>query len=146
MRRECRERFPRHRLERKPLVSDHGMHHGTCVTHVSWCMSGPLTRGSGENVPSIPGASTTRKFTYLVRVLCTWKCVYGQQCAREYIKQGIFKQFAEILHLVYQFYLWITTLPYCDELKVMSGLGHENNGMRCMSSYSYEYSYDHSNI
>ena len=29
MRRECRERFPRHRLQRKPLVSDPGMHHGT---------------------------------------------------------------------------------------------------------------------
>ena len=35
MRRECRERFPRHRLKRKPLVSDPGMHHGTCVTHMS---------------------------------------------------------------------------------------------------------------
>ena len=34
MRRECRERFPRHRLQRKPLTSDPGMHHGTCVTHV----------------------------------------------------------------------------------------------------------------
>ena len=28
MRRECRERFHRHRLQRKPLVSDPGMHHG----------------------------------------------------------------------------------------------------------------------
>ena len=27
--------FHRHRLQRKPLVSDPGMHHGTCVTHVS---------------------------------------------------------------------------------------------------------------
>ena len=26
-------------------VSDHDMHHGTCVTHVSWCMPGPLTIG-----------------------------------------------------------------------------------------------------
>ena len=34
MRRECRERFTRHRLQRKPLVSDPGMHLGTCVTHV----------------------------------------------------------------------------------------------------------------
>ena len=48
--------FPRHRLQRKPLVSDPGMHHGTCVTHVPWCMSGSLTRGGGENVPGIPGA------------------------------------------------------------------------------------------
>ena len=34
MRRECRERFPRHRRQRKPLVSDPGMHHATCVMHV----------------------------------------------------------------------------------------------------------------
>ena len=32
------------------------MHHGTCVTHVPWCMSGLLNRGGGENVPGIPGA------------------------------------------------------------------------------------------
>ena len=48
--------FPRRRLKRKPLVSDPGMHHGTCVTHVPWCMSGSLTCGDGENVPGIPGA------------------------------------------------------------------------------------------
>ena len=71
MRRECRERFPCHRLEGKPLVSDPSMHHGTCVTHVPWCMSGSLTRGGGENVPGIPGACTTRDFTYLVRAPLT---------------------------------------------------------------------------
>ena len=48
--------FPRRRFKRKPLVSDPGMHHGTCVTHVPWCMSGSLTCGDGENVPGIPGA------------------------------------------------------------------------------------------
>ena len=47
MRRESRERFPRHRLQRKPLVSDPGMHHGTCVRHVPLCMSASLTRGDG---------------------------------------------------------------------------------------------------
>ena len=62
MQRECRERFPRHRLLRKPLVSDPGMHHGTCVTHVPWCMSGSLTCGGGANVPSITGACATRNF------------------------------------------------------------------------------------
>ena len=41
---------------RKPLASDPDIHHGTCVTHVPWCMSGSLTRGGGENVPGIPGA------------------------------------------------------------------------------------------
>ena len=48
--------FPTRRLQRKPLVSDPGMHHGTCVTHVPRCMSGLLTCDSGENVPGIPGA------------------------------------------------------------------------------------------
>ena len=67
MRRECWERFPRHRLQRKPLVSDPCMHHGTCVTPVPWCMSGSLIRGGGENVRGIPGACTTRSFTYLAR-------------------------------------------------------------------------------
>ena len=48
--------FPRRRFRRKPLVSDPGMHHGTCVTHVPWCMPGSLTCGDGENVPGIPSA------------------------------------------------------------------------------------------
>ena len=67
MRRECRERFPRHQLQRKPRVSDPGMYHGTCVTHVPWYMLGSLTRSSGENVPGIPCAYATRNFMYLVR-------------------------------------------------------------------------------
>ena len=46
---ECREHFPRHRLQRKPLVSDPGMHQGTCGTHVPWCMSGSLNHGGGGN-------------------------------------------------------------------------------------------------
>ena len=43
MRRECRERFPSHRLQMKPLVSDPGMHHGTCVTHGG--IANPQRRG-----------------------------------------------------------------------------------------------------
>ena len=49
--------FPRRRLQRKLVISDPCMHHGTCVTHVPWCMSGSLTHDGGENVPGIPGAS-----------------------------------------------------------------------------------------
>ena len=64
---ERRERFPCHRLQRKPLVSDPVMHHGTCVTHVPRCMSRSLTGGGGVNVPGIPGACTIRNFTYQVR-------------------------------------------------------------------------------
>ena len=69
MRRECRERFPRHRLQMKPLVSEPDMHHGTCVTHVPWCMSGSFTRARGENIADIPGACATRDFTYLAKGL-----------------------------------------------------------------------------
>ena len=46
--------FPRRQIQRKPLVSDPGMHHGTCVTHVPWCMSESLTRGGGKTFPVFP--------------------------------------------------------------------------------------------
>ena len=65
--RERRTRFPNHRLQRKPLVNDPVMHHGTCVTHVPWCMSGSLSRGCRKNVHGIHGACATRNFTYLAR-------------------------------------------------------------------------------
>ena len=64
MRRVC---FSRHRLQRIPLVSNPGMHNGTCATHEPWCMSGSLTRGGGENIPGIPGACATRNIAYLVK-------------------------------------------------------------------------------
>ena len=48
-----RERFPRHQLLRKPLVSNPGMHDGACVTQVPWRMSGSLTRGDRESVPGV---------------------------------------------------------------------------------------------
>ena len=70
-------------------VSDPEMHHGTCVTHVPWCMPKSLTSGLlwsrwRENVPGIPGASATHSFTYLVRgpwahirasVWFSWYCI-----------------------------------------------------------------------
>ena len=52
-------------------VSDPGMHHGTCVTHVPWCMPRSLSHGSGESVPGIPGVCATRNSTYLVRGPCS---------------------------------------------------------------------------
>ena len=44
MRRECRERFPHQRRQRKLLVNDPCMHHGTCVTHVPWYLLGSPNR------------------------------------------------------------------------------------------------------
>ena len=58
--------FPHRQLQRKLIVSDPGMHHGTCVTHVPWCMSGSLTRGGWENVPGFPGACAPA-------ILCIWQ-------------------------------------------------------------------------
>ena len=46
-------------LPASELVSYPGMHHGTCVTHVPWCMSGSLTYGSGKNVPAFPAHART---------------------------------------------------------------------------------------
>ena len=43
-----------------PPVSDPDMHHGTCVTHVPWCMPGSLTSGflwnrrRGKTFPAFP--------------------------------------------------------------------------------------------
>ena len=65
MGRDYRERFPCHRRQRKRLNSDTGMHHGTCVTHVPWCMSGSLTGSDEKNVPGIPGTCSNHSFTYL---------------------------------------------------------------------------------
>ena len=64
--------FPRRRFLRKPLVSDPGMHHGTCVTHVPWCMSGSLTCGDGENVPGIPGACAPA-------IVCIWQEAHAKR-------------------------------------------------------------------
>ena len=65
--------FPRRRFLREPLVSDPGMHHGTCVTHVPWCMPGSLTCGDGENVPGIPGACASA----IVRI---WQEAHRKWC------------------------------------------------------------------
>ena len=66
MRQECRERFPK--LQRKPLVNDPSMHHGTCVTHVQWCMLGSLTRGGGEMFPAF--------LAHVTHVFCP-HCLYS---------------------------------------------------------------------
>ena len=91
MRRDCRERFPRHRLQRKPLVSDPGMHLGTCVTHVPWCMSGSLTRGGGEIIPDIPGTCATHNSAYLVGGPCCFVIIHMHYiCSCNFIFQQIY--------------------------------------------------------
>ena len=72
--------FPRRRFQRKLLVSDPGMYHGTCVPHVPWCMPGLPTCGDGENVPDIPVhahprfcVSGKRPMAYIHQCLLTTK-------------------------------------------------------------------------
>ena len=58
-----------------PQVSDPDMHHGTCVTHVPWCMPGSLTRGflwirrRGKTFPAFPAHAQPA-------ILCFWQEAY----------------------------------------------------------------------
>ena len=89
--------FPRRRFQSKPIVSDPGMHHGTCVTHVPWCMSGSLTCGDGENVPGIPGT-----------------------CAPAILR--IWQEAHEIIAVLYNYHV-VTALDVCASMGwVISGL------------------------
>ena len=81
---------PRRRIQRKLLVSDPGMHHGTCVTHVPWCMSGSLTHGGGENVPGIPGACASA-------ILRIWQEAHG-----DVIKWKLFPRYWPFVRGIHQ--------------------------------------------
>ena len=102
--------FPRHWFQRKLLVSDPGMHHGTCVTHVPWCMSGSLTRGGGENVPGIPGACATRNFAYLARGL--WGVFH------ELYKETLPRYIESALYHAQCFHTGCNTVIKCSDIKV----------------------------
>ena len=78
--------FPRLRIQREPLVSDHG----TCVTHVPWCMSESLTRGGGENVPAYPAHAHPQFYVYDKRPITSHKVWEWVTC---YILQTFFLVF-----------------------------------------------------
>ena len=88
MRREFWERFPCHRLQRKPLVSDADMRHGTCVAHVPGSMSGTPTRGEevfqsssaiyvvcAQYTCSLSHRVNTWCAIYLYQI-CKWICIF----------------------------------------------------------------------
>ena len=93
-------RFPR-RLQRKPLVSNPGMHNGTCVTHVPWCMSGSLTLAGGETFPALTAHTQPGNFTYLIRSPWCWqyRCLaynikilinfFGYQCTQRWCSVSV---------------------------------------------------------
>ena len=77
--------FSRHRLQRKRLVSDPGMHHGTCVAYVPWCMSGSLNHGGWETFPEFPAYAQPavlriRQQTHIISALLariSWWCYWA---------------------------------------------------------------------
>ena len=104
---------PRRQFQRKPLFSDPGMHHGTCVTHVPWCMSGSLTCGDGENIPGIPGACAPA-------ILRIWQEAHGRVapiCASE---QGPLP-----VHIICMY----GTKPLSDPMQVYCLLDHYENNL-----------------
>ena len=110
-------------LQRKQLLSDPGMHHGTCVMHVPWCRSGLLTRGGGENIPGIPGACATCNFTYLARDPWLLKLCITRSLAAMAILQGkwvlVFQNFqlhlsvTDCFHQLWYYFLSLT-VPKVD--------------------------------
>ena len=78
-------------------VSDPDVHHGTCVTHVPWCMPEIANQGfyfkigGGENVPGIPGTTLRNlqcwvsgkrpmlSISFYTQQLSSWLCMTLQK-------------------------------------------------------------------
>ena len=115
MRWKYRKRFPATDFHRRPLVSNSGVHHGTCATHVPWCMSVSLARGGGENVPGIPSTCATRNFTCLTRD--PWKGT----CLKYYTSFDIFLP----MTLLYIFFILQKSSTIKVNNKVSSRMWHD---------------------
>ena len=134
MRRECRERFLRHRLQRKPLVSDPGMHHGTCVTHVPWCMSESPTYGGGENVPGILCACVTHNYAYLERgplksLKIVWILVLaGENCSTLdlRVRDSDLNSMIEYMCICFRAGRQVVFLVYGDDEKIAFNVFHNS--------------------
>ena len=61
---------PRRRFQRKPLVSDPGMHHGTCDTHVLDACRDRLPAVAGKTFPAFPAHAQPA-------ILRIWKEAHG---------------------------------------------------------------------
>ena len=139
MRRECRERYRRHR----------GLTIPTCITaHASrTCRDACWDRfvvvsfevGRGENVPSIPGACATRNFVYLVRG--PWKklCHYPRIPIKSYynLKIDIIRVLIQLLsaHICCKLnilYTWnrnILFITFCASFTIFVAYQHFTNCM-----------------
>ena len=82
------------------------MHHGTCVTHVPWCMSGSLVPDGGENVPGIPGACAPAIFSYLARGPSPC-CCPNKHWGRDKMAAILQTTFSNLFHSVVIVVFWL---------------------------------------
>ena len=91
----------------RPRVSDPDMHHGTCVTHVPWCMSGSLTSGflwsrsRGKTFPAFPAHAQPATLRIWKEAHCALVHQYCQCHIFDYI-------YSFVVWLRYFLWCWIT--------------------------------------
>ena len=127
---ECRERF-----SSSSRVSDPDMQHGTCVTHVPWCMPGSLTkdlfrsRWREETFPAFPAHAQPHNFTYLARgpwlvdIMLIILCGILQRLCRSYIDTGVFWICYQLATMTITMARWLETSNRnaCHVRGVMNG-------------------------
>ena len=109
LRREC---LPRHRLQKKLLVSDPGMHHGTCVTRVQRCISGWLTRGGVKTFPAF--AAHTQP-----AILLIWQEAHSH-IVGNVIRMHVFVTPTEGNGILNRLTLWLFTLGTPFNMKIIN--------------------------
>ena len=85
-----------------PHVSDPDMHHGTCVTHVPWCMPGSLTNGFlwSRLWGKRSGVCATRNSTYLARGPWLLRWLKRITCIQRQLNAECDQRKCATLHLV----------------------------------------------
>ena len=119
--RECREPFPRRRLQKKPIVSDPGMHHGTSVTHV------PV---AGKTFPAFPAHA---QFCVTSKRLIAWvpktahkglmKMKLHWTCNKSYnhpVKNSPLVVYCEYVFISFSSFIWKHWIAskMCDECEL----------------------------
>ena len=82
MRWEWRERFPRHRLQRKPLVSDPGMQTARALRTCCDACRARQPVVAGKTFPAFPAHAHPS-------ILCIWQEAHGVRCDLEYIPRNV---------------------------------------------------------
>ena len=132
MRRECRERFPRHR----------GLATPTCITARAWRTCRDACRdhwqavsfevGGGENVPGIPGAWANRNFTYLVRGPWTRPPVRHFCCCSGHEP----KVFLTLMYTILIYIHYIHYIHYMIMLRIWKFYIEHTSGNKYISTYT----------